>query len=657
MKGMDHPYGSWSCAGGAWMMTDQDFEQVIRRLEAKARSHPVAYKIRVGCWALVGYGYIALVLGLVIGGIVFLSYLVSTSIGLGGLLGKAILALIFFAVLILRALWVKFPPPKGLRLTRKECPRLFGLVDGLRRDLKCPRFHRLLLNTELNAAISQVPRLGILGWPRNYLVIGLPLLQGLTPGQFNAVLAHEMGHISGNHGKFSAWIYRVRQTWLKLLEQLALVDHWGNSVFSGFFDWYAPYFSAYSFVQARAQEYEADRSAATLTGKDNMAEALMKVEILSGQLNDSYWPQVLSKVGVDPSPPESVFKDLGRTVSSPIESSKIQEWLSRALALETGTVDTHPCLRDRLLALGIHAERLAAAPFAEMCSSIASPDTGTAAVEYLGQGGNALVESLDQEWKEKIAPAWEAEFIGRQESHRRFKALEERAESGQWTIDELWEHATLTETFKGWEDALPMVQTVLTRAPNHPYANFRMGMKLLDEGNPEGIGRLEVAIAGAPDCTYLGYEGIVNFLANQGRLKEAEAYREAGGERLVLVMQAQEEREAISPDAPFAPHNLPADQVTRIREELAQQDLVKEGYLVQRRVTLLPEYPWYVLAVFPDYSWFKLRYREKEGKLKDTLQARINLPGSVIVVGGDESRGLWRRSLKKVSDSEVYKRK
>src|SRR5687768_18129818 len=46
-------------------------------------------------------------------------------------------------------------------------------------------------------------------------------------------------------------------------------------MFERFFNWYAPYFEAYSFVLARAQEYEADRCSVLVSGKENSARALI----------------------------------------------------------------------------------------------------------------------------------------------------------------------------------------------------------------------------------------------------------------------------------------------------------------------------------------------------------------------------------------------
>src|SRR5207249_200161 len=113
----------------------------------------------------------------------------------------------------------------------------------------------VLLTDDFNAAAAQRPRLGIFGWQENYLLLGLPLMLALTPGQFRSVVAHELGHLSGNHGKFGGWIYRINRTWEQLVERMTQSRSWVSGIFTKFFGWYMPFFEAYSFVLRRQQEY------------------------------------------------------------------------------------------------------------------------------------------------------------------------------------------------------------------------------------------------------------------------------------------------------------------------------------------------------------------------------------------------------------------
>lgn len=44
-------------------MSDTQFEQLVRRLEAYARKHPTPYKLKVALVAPLGYAYVLAVLG------------------------------------------------------------------------------------------------------------------------------------------------------------------------------------------------------------------------------------------------------------------------------------------------------------------------------------------------------------------------------------------------------------------------------------------------------------------------------------------------------------------------------------------------------------------------------------------------------------------
>src|SRR5262249_15618506 len=161
----------------------EQFDTLVQRLEEYARKRPAQYRVRVGLLAAMGYAYIVLVLALLFAllGALVVAGSHSEARYLVGKLGWIVLSL---AVIVLRALWVRFPAPRGLELRRDQAPALFRMLDELWSSLRAPRFHHVQLIEEFNAAVVQVPRLGLLGWQRNYLLLGLPLMQALSPEQF-----------------------------------------------------------------------------------------------------------------------------------------------------------------------------------------------------------------------------------------------------------------------------------------------------------------------------------------------------------------------------------------------------------------------------------------------------------------------------------------
>ena len=110
-----------------------------------------------------------------------------------------------------------------VRRSRSYCLRAVVRSFEIRRvltSIEVPRVDHVLITDELNAAILQLPSLGIFGWHRNYLMIDLPLMKSLTREQFKAVLAHELSHLAKGHGIESHSIYRQRLRWSRLVAVL-----------------------------------------------------------------------------------------------------------------------------------------------------------------------------------------------------------------------------------------------------------------------------------------------------------------------------------------------------------------------------------------------------------------------------------------------------
>ncbi|HSC77290.1 MAG TPA: M48 family metalloprotease, partial [Candidatus Acidoferrales bacterium] len=138
----------------------------------------------------------------------------------------------------------------------------------------------------------------------------------LSADQFRAVLAHEMGHFSGNHGRFGSWIYRVRQVWGQLVERLEIQKRRGSWFFLRFFRWFAPLFSAYSFVLARRHEYEADECGAEMTSPEVMATALIATSVHHRNLDENVWACIDRDAREQPEPPRELFFAAGGRLRS-----------------------------------------------------------------------------------------------------------------------------------------------------------------------------------------------------------------------------------------------------------------------------------------------------------------------------------------------------
>jgi Zn-dependent protease with chaperone function len=367
-------------------MTDAEFEALVGRLEQQALRNPRAYRRKVILLACVGCAYVALVLaiagGLFVGALATAPYLKGLALKLAFIFGA------FFWV-VARAMWIRLESPRGRRITLGEAPELFKMIDRLQRSLRAPPLHEVLITSDFNAGVAQIPRLGLLGWHYNSLLIGLPLMKALTRQQLAAVLAHEFGHRAGGHGRLNNWVYRVRYGWMRLMQALQERQSAGSFAFRPFLKWYAPYFNAVSFPLARADEYEADATSARLTSPSIAAAALTSVNVIGSFLEARYWPDVHREADEVPQPSFAPYAQMGGVIGAGIDATAVRGSLAAAMAKKTSVANTHPALGDRLRALG-------QPPF------LALPSADEAADSLLGRALEPITAEFDRGWREAI---------------------------------------------------------------------------------------------------------------------------------------------------------------------------------------------------------------------------------------------------------------
>ena len=81
------------------------------------------------------------------------------------------------------------------------------------------------------AYVCEVPRLGLLGWNRIYLVLGFPYLLALTPEELEGVVAHELAHVARRHGAGFAGVRGSLARWQQLDTHLDERQHWSGKFF------------------------------------------------------------------------------------------------------------------------------------------------------------------------------------------------------------------------------------------------------------------------------------------------------------------------------------------------------------------------------------------------------------------------------------------
>jgi len=618
---------------GAAVAIEDRYRPMIARMEKLAAEKPAQYRSRVVLASFMGYAYIALMLTLILavlaGGVALAFF-----IHVGGLLLKPLLVLVFGAFYVVRSLFVKIPEPEGIKVTKKQAPELFAMIAAVRKACKGPKVDTVYVTGDFNASIVQRPRFGFIAGHRNILSLGLPLMQALSADEVKAVVAHEYGHLAGAHGKMSAWVYRVRMTWVQLSQSLG--DGFMSHFFQGFFRWYGPWFSAFSFVLARGNEYEADRVSAAVAGADTAARALTRVAVEAWRYN-RFWGGLFEREGAEERVrPHTVMPAF---VAQPLAEREVRGVLSSALAEETDIHDTHPCLRDRLKSLGQDLPAL-------------EPVATRGAAGLLGDALAAnLADALDRSWWSRAGEAWSARRAEVGAERSKLTELEAAAAQRALSEDEQWTYLSLLEAHGEPGRALAFARTLREAAPGDLSARAAVARLMLEAGDAEGLVLVEAMRAEPIDLRsrlFITSYGLTYLEKHAETDPRLDAWRAEMGEMAQRYSAIQTELNEIGESCRLEAAELDDEVISALRNRAAGVSRLKRVWLARRRLKADPDVTQLILLYDADKSYTDTF----SGDALDILKAHDN---AFVIALGPVTDWLKHR-MEKIPGARILKR-
>jgi hypothetical protein len=468
-------------------------------------------------------------------------------------------------------------------------------------------------------------------------------MQALSPEEFRAVVAHELGHLSKDHGRFGTWVYRIQMTWWQLLRALEERGHWGSGIFRRFFRWYAPYFEAYSYPLRRAHEFEADEAAAKAAGARPAATSLLVAAVAGRYLNGEYWPGVYRRADHEREPP-TPYAPMREHLAAARTHASADIWLERELTREPEPHDTHPTTAERIRHLGLDPEEVV-----QTAARTNGSSEQTAAKEFLGSAEALLTEEIDRVWRRMIDEAWYERHHEAQRMKARLEELEDEAGRTELRLDDARLRADLTAAFRSPDEAVPLYRAVLVREPNDAAANFALGQLLLEHGEDEGLAHLDRAMEAEPESLFVACESAFFYLKERGRDEEANVYRARAERRYDVLALAQEERARPRTRGPFEPPTLSPEEIEMLRSQLASHKKVKRAYLVRKRMRYLDEeHPLHVLFVFPTSGLV----RDLQSFV-DEISEKVEFDGWIL---SPSAMSVKRWTLGRIPGAKIYER-
>lgn len=628
------------------MQTDR-YDALISRLEKTAHFAPTRYLWAAIGITLLGFIILGLAIGLTVVAAASIVLLVIAVFATGGKalifiakLGKLVVLLALPAWAMVRAavtlLFARFPKPEGRPLTPAEAPRLFEHLADLRRRTGGPCIHVVLLTDELNAAIVQHPRLGLFGWERNYLILGLRLLQTLSEPQALAVVAHEYGHLAGCHGRLGGFIYRFRCTWGRLQQMSEQWNDWGSRLIARLFRWYAPYFNAYTFVLARQNEYAADRFAADIAGHTDSAAALIRVNIASRVEQEEFWPAIEREISDHPQPIGDRSARWKRLSQGEVAADREAAYLAQAMLRTTDHHDTHPALKDRLSALGMTHLPTPTAP------------AETAAILWLGSELEAIGQALDKAWRTAVAPQWEARHAHLKTCRTRLAEIDALTE---WDADTQWERIQVKQELGDTASLLSDAEQLLTTHPEHLSARYLRGRLRLKEKDPGGVDDLEAVMRSDPTATLPACE-LLWLYFHDNDPERAAHYKQRWQERADLENRINTERATLPGKVDLAAPDLDDAVTEAIRAMVTEHaKYIRIAYLLRRPLASDPAQSDYVLA----FETRRFTLGDKSQSVVQTLlQCAFPTPLFIVHLGTPTYRG-FRKQIKRLGLTPIFR--
>ena len=293
--------------------------------------------VLLGFYALMAAWFVLLAFGggLLLGSIDNVALFLLAGLTLGLLVGVGVAAL----------LRLKAKPfvPKGIPLLRDDAPGLWGTLTELADTVGTRLPDQVWITSVPNATVVERRRLLGLLPGRRILLIGFPLLQGLSYQQMRAVLAHEFGHYGHLDGHLTALGYRGHVAVARILERFPRST---LNPLSWLFRGYARMFILTQRVASRRQEYHADKVMGRIAGRAAAQSALRTLPLLGDEWDRYLYSYVEAGLTVGLAP-DDIFGGFAEMLDARRERFVTADVRFRPPSYW----DTHPPTPDRLWAL------------------------------------------------------------------------------------------------------------------------------------------------------------------------------------------------------------------------------------------------------------------------------------------------------------------
>ncbi len=600
-------------------MTNQEYSRLVDESAALWRKSPSLYERSLGRFALLGIVMLVVAFFAAIW-LILILHVWSIVVG----------CIILYS--IGRGVFFRPEPVNGIKLERETAPALFDDVDEIARVLGARKCDGIFVDFDFNAYAVQFHRWGIVGPIRNYVLIGMPLMDAMSREHIRSTLAHEVGHLLLKHGA------RARR-WYAMMEIYESIRHNVPGIvwylFGPFANWYLPRFYARLQPVSLRDEFEADAREARVTSPEIAGQALCLLSIGSTRYSRAirgYCQSAVIQEAHDPSAlAAAVYESLRSWTRADAEKA-----LTQSLRAATDIEGSHPALSERLAALGAEP-------------SAPDPVPTCASDEYFGKTREEFAALAAHHFMENSSDYHEMVETTRKAKELKEK-MSERIANGEATHDEAVDYIDAVGVADGTTTVKPLIDAYVRRFPSSAKLHYFRGMASLHDYNDDGIDDLIKASELEPEIAMSVTETIYQYLLLLGRTEEAFEFRRRRDALSDDVRDVFDRRLKVPKDQAYETADFSENELQVIREVLTQIKAIGRAYLARRVVSRSP-LTLYDLVLFPR----KFRMIADGKTLTNSIEARLaGLDRTINVHFGPWLAKDLVRRIKSVPDSEVY---
>jgi Zn-dependent protease with chaperone function len=587
----------------------------------------IKQKLKMHFLCSAGILYFGFVIACIIAVIILLIALAINSGRAAGIkfLIKAGIPILIFGFALLRgffsALFSELPEPEGILLDRRNSPEFFKFLENIRHKANCPKIHYVKINLDFNAFITEQPTLGILGWYKRYLVIGLPLMLVFSKDELAAVLGHECGHLSKSHGKSGVKIYRAKLIWERIASELRKEGKDTAFFIKGFLYKYIPALNDILFRIGKQKEYEADKIGASVSSKHMLASALVRTHLYNAHLDLSFWPEIYKLNLTQYDAPQDLFFIMEKSLQEPLDEDFKKALMESLLNYRSYPSSSHPSDIERIEALGVSVPE------------VTPLTTNSLRALFLDQA-DELIKICNQTWSNYVKENWRQNYKNATKLRTDLRDLNIMYKNNGLDQDQILERASIIESLEGSENALVAYTEAKSKYPENITIDYHIGRLMLENRKEEGIEILKKVMEKdcqlIPHCCFEAY----NYYCYINQRDIAAEYYQYAVEFMMTNEEVKQERSSIKFSDVFLPHDLASKTVSDLVNTLSKYKEIKKAYIVIKSVELSNPFPIYIIGIKYKSGTFS-----KWKKIQSTLLESGLIPWEhwIVKLGGKNS--------------------